>query len=143
MGKFKALGADLADLEDAANDRILEARILAASGRSAAAIASGLYATEILLKVLICKRLDLPKLPAAFQIHELDELLLLAGLSRRIYGPELLTVRAHWNQILELSEDLNELRYTPDRNWSGRLSDFMVWLDDPRDGVISWLSNLK
>jgi len=42
-----------------------------------------LYALEICLKARICKKLDQPKLPTAFEIHDIDGLLLLAGLARR------------------------------------------------------------
>jgi hypothetical protein len=82
--EFTKPGATRSDLEVAWQDRLADAQALFDAGRHAWAIATALYALEIRLKVLICKRLDVPDLPKAFETHDLDSLLLLAGLSKRI-----------------------------------------------------------
>ena len=51
--KFSTLGADVADLQAAAADRLLDAEALFAAGRFASAIAMGLYSLEIQLKVWV------------------------------------------------------------------------------------------
>ena len=58
-------------------DRLAEGKALLAASYHAWAMATGLFALEIRLKVLICKRLKIDKLPRAFEIHDLDGLLLL------------------------------------------------------------------
>jgi hypothetical protein len=83
-GEFTRAGAPRSELEAAWQDRLAEAQSLHAAGHHAGAIAAALYALEIRLKVLICKRLDLDALPTGFEIHDLDSLLLLTGLSQRI-----------------------------------------------------------
>ena len=45
---------------------------------------AGIYASEIYLKVRACKKLDLDELPRAFELHDLDGLLVVSGLSRRL-----------------------------------------------------------
>lgn len=78
--KFSTLVAQVADLQAAGADRLLDAESLFSGGRFALAIAIGTYSLEIHLKVLICNRLNLGALPKAFEIHELDGLLVLSGL---------------------------------------------------------------
>src|SRR5437660_362839 len=115
---FTKLGESLAELEAAWQDRLADADAFLAAGRNAGAIAAGLYALEIRLKVAICKRLDLEGLPKNFEIHELKGLLLLAGWSRRIDRKSARKVKPNWDAILSQSEDLNKLRYTADKNWT-------------------------
>ncbi|HEX8199069.1 MAG TPA: hypothetical protein VF590_01175 [Isosphaeraceae bacterium] len=139
----------IADLDAASRDRLADAKVLAAAGRPASAIAAGLYALEIRLKVLVCKRLDLPALRTAFQIHDLEGLLVLSGLERRIEDPSVSHVKVNWDAILTLAASLNELRYSP--AGSPRLPigarrprdavTFLAWLEDPQDGALSWISS--
>jgi hypothetical protein len=139
LKKGKAL---LSDLDQASLDRMEDARVLLAGGRSSAAIASAVYALEMRLKVLICKRLDLLELPQAFQFHDLEALLVLSGLKRRLEAPGAASVQKNWSDMLIRANRLNELRYFPDRNWPiAQAQDFLNWLEDPQDGVIPWLLN--
>jgi hypothetical protein len=138
---FTKLGETRADLEAAWKDRLADAEILYKGGRNAWAIATALYALEIRLKVLICKHLDLQQLPQAFEIHDLDGLLLLAGLSRRLAGKKAAKVKANWDNIKAVAPKLNDIRYTPDANWpKAQATAFLRWLRDPPDGVLVWLS---
>jgi hypothetical protein len=77
--RFSTLGTQVNDLEAAATDRLLDAEALFAAGRFASAVAMGVYALEIQLKVLICRRLNLTALPRAFEIHDIESLLVLSG----------------------------------------------------------------
>jgi hypothetical protein len=138
---FTKSGTSRADLEAAWPARLADAEAALAAGRNALAITSALYAVEIRLKVLVCKRLDLEYLPKAFEIHDLDSLLLLAGLSRRILRKSAAEARENWAAIVKQSEELNDLRYTADQNWSHAQADSLIRrIKDPPHGVLLWLS---
>ncbi|CAN5854077.1 hypothetical protein BH23PLA1_BH23PLA1_29210 [soil metagenome] len=144
--KFTKYGATRADLEAAWQDRLSDANALYAANRSAAAIASGLYALEIFLKARICKKLDLESLPRPFEIHDLDGLLVLSGLHRRMNSkPNRKTsVFRHWSNLLTWAQQLNELRYSPDTRYSrAQARIFLDHLSDPKDGVLTWLSKQR
>jgi len=141
---FAKLGDTLVDVETAWQDRLADAEALFAAGRNGGAIATGLYALEIRLKVAICKRLDLEQLPKNFEIHELRALLLLAGWSRRIERKGARKVKLNWDKIVSQSEELNKLRYTGDRNWThAQAASFLSCLKDPPHGVLPWLSKQR
>ncbi len=136
--------AQASDLDVAANDRLADSKALFAANRPAMAIATAIYSIEIRLKVLICKKLELPALPKAFEIHDLEALLVLSGLSSRLNEPNAASVKSNWDNILTLEVRLNDLRYTPDHNWSPhQASTFLRWLEAPSDGVLPWLLNQK
>jgi hypothetical protein len=139
---LKKLSATVSDLDQASLDRLEDSRVLIAAGRPASAIASGLYALEIRLKVLICHRLNLPRLPRAFEIHDLEALLLLSGLRAKLDDPSSVDVKLNWGEVVSASGRLNELRYSPDRVWTtSQAVTFLGWLEDPDNGVIPWLLN--
>jgi hypothetical protein len=103
-------------------------------------MAMGLYSLEIQLKVLICKRLNLDKLPKAFEIHELESLLVLCGLQAASdsASPDL---RYNWAQIVNQSLRVNDMRYKSSTNWTqADAQAFLQQLRDPPDGVLPWLS---
>ncbi len=139
--KFTKLGEKLLDLDMAWQDRLADAASLLTTGRPAWAMATALYALEIRLKVLICKRLDLEALPKAFETHDLPGLLLLAGLSRRLQRRSARKVKKNWDRIMLRAEEVNDLRYKPARNWS-QPDAVMLFsqLQDIPDGVLPWLS---
>jgi hypothetical protein len=140
--RFSELGALEADLASAWQDRLTDAQALLHANRNAAAIASGLYAVEILLKALVCKTLDLQQLPSAFEFHDLRGLATVAGLRREIDDPlfKASQVGVNWSDILNESLTLNNLRYQPDANWtSQKASLFFQRLQDPQDGVLGWI----
>lgn len=128
-------------LDSAWRERLIDAEILLKAERWPSALAMGLYAVEILLKVKICKHLDLDMLPEAFQFHDLVSLLRCSGLSRRITSPDADRVNANWELIQALSKELNNLRYgdhsTIDRT---RAIELFASINDPNHGVLSWIS---
>jgi hypothetical protein len=141
---FKKPGTRLAELQEAWPDRLQDSRVLFDGEQFGSAIASGLYALEILLKVLICKRLDLDALPKAFEIHDLDQLVVLTGLSRQIDAvvEEPSEVQVNWNAILTFSAQLTNIRYTGSQKWSReQAEDFLSRLSQTKGGVISWFQS--
>jgi hypothetical protein len=137
--RFSNLGAQASELLVAAADRLEDARALFAAGRFASAIAMATYSLEINIKVLICKRLNVVALPRAFEIHELDGLLLLAGFHTALQSAPL-PVQKNWNDIMTESSSINDLRYKPSSNWSqSQAHIFLQQLCDPPDGVLPWL----
>jgi hypothetical protein len=144
--QFSKYGAKRAELDRAWRDRLDDADALFNAGRHAAAIAAGLYAVEIYLKVRICKKLGLDSLPRAFEFHDLDGLFVLTGLSRRLNTKKMLRskVKRSWDSILEISNKMNDLRYSPASNWSRSHAEaFLTQLRDPNDGVLTWLSKQR
>jgi hypothetical protein len=140
-GNWSKGSAKVSDLDVASRDRLVDAKALLASLRPAGSIAAGLYSLEIRLKVLVCKNLDLPELPLAVQFHDLGELLVLTGLSRRINNdPSLSSIKRNWGAILLIAGQLNDLRYMPDSGWTAtEAADFLRRLEHPVEGVLTWL----
>jgi hypothetical protein len=142
-GRFKKLRAKRTDLEKAVQDRLKDADVLFAAGCFASSIAMGIYALEIQLKIVICRRLDLDALPQAFETHDLDELLLLAGLQRRMNDASAAKVKFNWSAItINKTQDyLNDLRYLPAAHCSQAMAaEFLERLRDPADGVLPWIT---
>lgn len=141
---FTKLGATVAELESAYQDRLKDAEALLAAGRSGWAIGAGPNALEIRLKVLVCHRLELEQLPRAFEIHELAALLLLAGLSRRIQRKVAVAVKLNWDGIMTFAPQLNDFRYKADSNWTAtQAHTFFHQLRDPKNGVLTWLGKVR
>lgn len=132
------LGARKEDLEAAARDRLRDAFALQRAKRYSACIVSCLYALEISLKAIICKRLETEQLPQAFEIHDLEGLLMLTGLRRKLFNNS--DLHANWSILQSLSKELNDIRYRP-----GRSSDkpkakaAVAALTKSEKGVLSWL----
>jgi hypothetical protein len=141
--RYAMPGGSAADLTAAAAERLLDARALLASNRFASAIVMALYALEISLKAKICSRLDLTHLPKPFEIHELDELLILTGLSRKLDDPASIRVKSHRDAIVTgQAKHVNDLRYLPSTHVTQPLALSMVQqLMDPVDGVLAWLAS--
>lgn len=137
-------GESLVHLEQAWQDRLVDGLTLHAAGRHGSAMALGLYSLEILLKAMVCRKLNLEHLPVGFQIHDLDGLVVLTGLSRLLNQKTThrSALRRNWDDILLISRTLEELRYTPDSRWSKKQADtFFHQLNNPNHGVIPWLSS--
>lgn len=144
--EFTQMRAAVADLDVAARDRLEDAEQLLKSARYASAIMMGLYALEIRLKERICSRLDLDKLPRAFEIHDLAGLLVLSGLSKRINEPPYSHILGNWNELLVWSKRLNDLRYGPETHpdWPlARAALFFSQLRDSPNGVLPWLLSVS
>ncbi|MDR3635110.1 MAG: hypothetical protein P4L84_15000 [Isosphaeraceae bacterium] len=139
---FAKLGARVDDLGIAAADRLAEAELLFAAGRYSSAVMMGLYALEIQLKVLICRRLDLDQLPRAFETHDLEGLLVLAGLSRKIKSIKRPRgVEKNWIELLRSSEEINDFRYVTKPGWDHAWATKVLGqLRDTPNGVLPWLS---
>jgi hypothetical protein len=137
--KFSTPGARLADLQTAAIDRLTDAEVLFAAGRFASTIAMGAYSLEIRLKVRICTRLNLHALPKAFEIHDLEGLLVMCGLqAARDAAPA--AVQQNWADIADQASLINEFRYLPASNWNQtHAAAFLQQLRDPPEGVLPWL----
>lgn len=127
-------------LERLANCRLGEARKLPEAKSYSGAIYLGGYAVECWLKISICKSLDVDKLPGTFMTHDLEGLLLHAGLLRRLQNvPEvhgsLAKIRAAWTM-----EGAGALRYRDPRTI--KKSDarkFLIWVAGRKVGVVPWL----
>jgi hypothetical protein len=142
VAKFSKLDASAVELMAAWQDRLVDASALLKAGRYAAAIYSGIYALEILLKTRICQTLNVTHMPRIFEIHDLYGLATSAGLRQAIDDP---TFKAsltgqRWLKVLDDADRLNELRYSPNANSSLQdAADFLDRLQDPKDGVIPWI----
>jgi HEPN domain-containing protein len=139
-GRFSSPGTFRQDLEQAWQDRLQDAEVLLQQGRTASAIADSVYAVEILLKVLICKKLDLDSLPRAFEIHDLSDLLLLAGLSKQIKDPSLRKTKVIWDEVVAVAKEINDMRYRPSGNWNRRSAAKTV--NRIRSRIVPWLTNV-
>jgi hypothetical protein len=140
-GNFAKLSPASIDLDVAWQDRLDDARTLQSGARYAAAISAGLYALEIYLKSRVCLRLNLTNLPRILEIHDLEALAIYSGFDRSLNrGSAPSSVKKNWSKIVLMSDSLNDLRYQPTSNWSqNQAIDFLKWLIDPNDGVITWL----
>ena len=139
-------GLTAADLDHAWQDRLDDAQALDAAGRHGAAMGARLYALEIYLKLRICHRLNLANPLKRLEIHDLEALLVFAGFSQAAQAamPQGSNLKRNWDQIVRFSDNLNDLRYLPAANWSQQQSsDLNRWLNDPSDGVMTWLKNQK
>lgn len=136
---FTTLGSSRTDLEAACVDRLSDAQVLLQRGRYASAIAMGLYSVVTCLKARICRKLDLAALPKAFQIHDLDSLLLLTGLRRSMDNLGSHPVKMSWDSITTpgTNQHVNKLRYSSSNNWTqAQATDYMRWVSHPHDGVV-------
>jgi hypothetical protein len=132
---YASQGANLADLEVAWKDRLEDAEQLRVAGRYSTAITMGLYAIEILLKVKICQKLELLWLPKPLEIHDLDGLMVMSGLSARLARERRRRVRANWDKLREMGKSLNDLRYRPAAVKNHQDSeDFFAYLTNPTNG---------
>jgi hypothetical protein len=137
--RFSTLGTQVNDLEAAATDRLLDAEALFAAGRFASAVAMGVYALEIQLKVLICRRLNLTALPRAFEIHDIESLLVLSG-HQSSKDSAHTDVKFNWENTVSRSLEINEMRYSASVNWNQTdAGEFFQQLRDPPNGVLPWL----
>ena len=103
----------------------------------------GLYALEIKLKVIICRRLEVASLPRIFETHDLEGLMLHSGLAQKIQNvkrPQ--EVSENWDKLKVLAADLERLRYIPDPvKWSRPTAERVLQqLRDPPHGVLLWLT---
>jgi hypothetical protein len=132
----------LADLEPARAEREEEARELIAQGYNSTGLALRLYSLEIRLKTLISKQLNLSRLPRACKTHNLAELIIFTGMLEELDQTANVAIRQNWDLLVKYSEQrLNDQRYLPrDSLDLPEFSRHMIALDDPQNGVLTWLS---
>ena len=132
----------LSDLEIAWREREEEARQLIAAGYNSTALALRIYSLEIRLKTIICKQLRLNRLPKACKTHDLTDLIIFTGNWEELDDPANLAIRQNWDLLADFSKArLNDQRYLPRGTLDARDQQrLMSALDDPKDGVLTWLS---
>jgi hypothetical protein len=137
------LSITMADLDQAWQDRLVDAEVLETAGRYGAAMAARLYALEIYLKFRICRYLGLSNPLKKLEIHDLDALIIFGGFSVALVSmPASNKVKTNWENIVNFSNNLNNLRYLPAARWTRQQSDdFSEWLIHQQDGVLTWLKN--
>jgi hypothetical protein len=132
----------LTNLEIAWAEREEEASQLIAVRYNSTALALRLYSLEIRLKTIICKQLKLSRLPRACRTHDLSELIIFTGMWEELDDPANLVIRQNWDLLADFSKGrLNDQRYLPrGMLGAGEQQRFIDALDDPQDGVLTWLS---
>ena len=125
-------------LLDIADLRWREGEVLKTSGLPQGAVYLAGYAIECLLKAVICKTLDLDRLPATFKSHDLELLLLHSGLERRLRADA--AVDENFNKVISLwqVEGRNAIRYADPANPIDADS-FWRLAGDEKVGVLPWL----
>jgi hypothetical protein len=142
--RFTRPGTSLETLDAAWNDRLREATVLRLASCYAASIVFGVYAIEIYLKCRICRKLGLRLLPKAFEIHDLESLLLLSGLSSKIQAKAAVQVQKNWSQVVQVSERINEMRYSPGERWTeGDAAEFFAQILESPHAVLPWLEKQR
>jgi hypothetical protein len=136
------LEASVAELEVAWKEREEEARELKTHGYESTALSFRLYSLEIRIKTLICKQLKLSHLPKVCKTHDLSELITFTGMWEELEDPANGVVRQNWDLLVNFSKvRLNDQRYLPRAMLGPKdLKKLNDALDDPRDGVLTWLS---
>lgn len=124
-------------LQQLAAERLEDAKALQRAGRDTAAVYLAGYAVECMLKAAICARLAKEEAfpdrnSKQFYVHDLDELLALAGLREIISADE--RVAKNWMVIQTWNP---EQRYAESSIAS--IDDFMNALEDPESGILPWL----
>jgi hypothetical protein len=133
----------LADLDVAWQERKGEADALLAATHDTMAITLRLYALEIRLKTLICRRLNLEYLPRHCKTHDLMDLIIFTCFLSELEDPSKSDLRRNWDELVRYVKDsLNDLRYRPRGHLSVAVRDKLLnALDDSNHGVWTWLSS--
>ena len=143
--KSKNSGLKYKDLKKISQGRIKEAKILCENGCYDGAIYLGGYVVETALKACICKRLSLDEyldkgeMSSAFKTHNLANLLVLAGLSKKFAAEKGKTSAFYlnWSVVEHWSE---AKRYEPiGTNKKDDAEEFISALSDPEGGVLAWI----
>jgi hypothetical protein len=130
------------DLEVAWKEREEEARVLTGPGFHSMALSMRLYSLEIRLKTHICRLLKLSHLPRVCKTHDLSELIIFTGMWEELEDTANAAVRQNWDLLVDFSKlRLNDQRYHPRSMLDPNdLKKYNNALDDPQDGVLTWLS---
>jgi len=134
----KFIPQDMATLEEAFQMRKEEYEILHAAGQWQGAVLHAGFVVELALKIAICKKLNEPKLPRIFQVHDLELLLHCSGLRKTFEGkPDL-----YRNFGLVLNHWSTELRYEKAVINKAISNKIHRALFDPASGIVTFLSTL-
>jgi HEPN domain-containing protein len=135
------------ELREMAKTRLKEAKVLYDNGLYDGACYLAGYVIELALKARICKLLDINDYPPngdisrAYKIHDLDQLLRLAGLENKfntakLANPNLL---ANWSLISLWNE---QYRYRPiGTSIKVNTEHIINALEDSTDGVLTWIKS--
>ena len=135
-------------MQQIAETRLEEAKALYTAGLYDGAFYLIGYAVETALKACICKLMDedFPpgsgELAKAFRIHRLKDLVVLAGLRKRLEAKRSQDIdfAANWDLIEGWSEARRyEAIGSSDQS---RTQELITALDDPTHGVLTWLKSL-
>jgi len=135
-------------LQQIAETRLEEAKALYTAGLYDGAFYLIGYAVETALKACICKLMDedFPpgsgELAKAFRIHRLKDLVVLAGLRKRLEAKRSQDIdfAANWDLIEGWSEARRyEAIGSSDQS---RTQELITALDNPTHGVLTWLKSL-
>jgi hypothetical protein len=133
----KLIKQDIATLRQAYQLRKREYDTLRAAGEWAGAVLHAGVLLELALKIVICKHLDITRLPLAFKVHELDFLLYCSGLWNAFFNNKKLyrnfgIVQARWTM---------ELRYQGAVITEKKSNEVHEALFDQSSGVLTFLSS--
>ena len=114
---------------------------MADNAHYAGAVYLGGYALECLLKVVICRRLELERLLTTFHSHDLEALLHHCGLMRRMErepGVRESFVKA--SGVWKVESGADSVRYqAPEGFGEDDWQAFSAWLNHEDRGVMRWL----
>ena len=106
------------------------------------------YCIELALKAAICKRMGTPNFfesirpetARAFKIHNLDELITLAGLRPKFETHIITNVdfQTNWSFIKTTINWSEQLRYQSGKNQS-ETQTMLFALTDPQNGILPWI----
>ena len=131
------------ELKGLARLRLREAEALHAAGLYDGAAYLAGYVVELALKARVCRLLGVVEYPStgslkqAYAVHDLDQLVLLAGLRPRLglAGPALFR---NWSIAQPWKPDR---RYTsPGTHSRQDALDILTAIRDPRDGILRWIA---
>jgi HEPN domain-containing protein len=131
-----------ADLQQLADDRLEDAKVLLDAGRYSAAYYLAGYAVECGLKACVAKQIrefDFPekKLVIDSYSHDLAKLLRLSGVSH-LHEAELRAKAAfgtNWGIVKDWTEESRYDPAVPEKT----ARDMYAAISDPNDGVLTWL----
>jgi len=133
------------ELKKMATTRLAESKALINSGLFDGACYLAGYVVELALKARICKLLDIDlypdkgKISSAYKIHDLADLIILAGLENKFKTAKHNNVNLdiNWSVIASWSE---QYRYSSiGTNPKERAEEIIEALVDPKDGVFIWI----
>ena len=132
-------------LKSLALSRLKEAQILYENGCYDGAVYLGGYVVETGLKACICKKLELDlyldkgEMSLAFKTHNLSNLIVLAGLTKKLSEERKAysSFYMNWSVITHWSETK---RYEPiGTSKKNEAEEFISALSDPEGGVLAWI----